>query len=94
MDFSYCLSLFGAFTDSLLLFLVKSLILCKSVNNDFQLIKKICIVDYHYFEFILRGGHDSLDGKPGVVKLLASWLFIMPAEAQCQFEIRRSHIIW
>jgi hypothetical protein len=44
----------------------------------FNLIKEFVIVN-NYFEFILRGGHDSLEGKPGVVRRLASWLYIMPA---------------
>ncbi|OLS34500.1 hypothetical protein BTR25_22020 [Bacillus sp. MRMR6] len=34
---------------------VKSILLCKSVNNDFQLYWKICIVSYNYFEFAFEG---------------------------------------
>jgi hypothetical protein len=46
---------------------------------NFNLIKRIGIVNKNYFEFTLRGGHDSLEGKPGVVRRLASWLYIMHA---------------
>ncbi|MBS4191867.1 hypothetical protein KHA94_17000, partial [Bacillus sp. FJAT-49705] len=44
-------------------------------------------MNYNYFEFTLRGGHDI---KPGI---LDAWLYIMPAEAQCQFEIRLFHSV-
>jgi hypothetical protein len=51
----------------------------KVLTMIFNVIKRIGIVNKNYFEFTLRGGHDSLEGKPGVVRRLASWRYIMPA---------------
>jgi hypothetical protein len=52
---------------------------CVKVSTMFShQFKKYNYSEQAYFEFTLRGGHDSLEGKPGVVKLLASWLFFMP----------------